>query len=82
MARPFCVHVDHRRLSGNNQSMSKKKNLIKQAKETLERAAAEKLEKQAEFLKLRGKIRWEGDLDEMRTDSRELQDWYDFQYKQ
>ena len=62
--------------------MLERRSQIKQTKETLERIKAEQLETQAEFRKLRGKFHWEGDLDEMRTDSRQLQDWYDFQYKQ
>ena len=62
--------------------MSKKKNLIEQANGISERVDAEQLEKQAEILTLHGKFHWDGDLDEMRTDSRQLQDWYDFQNKQ
>ena len=60
--------------------MSEKKSLVKHAKETVERVAAEQLKKQAELRKLRGSFHWEGDLEDMRTDSQQLQDWYDSQY--
>jgi hypothetical protein len=55
--------------------MSEKKILKNEVKETLELVDLQRLEKQAEFRKLRGKFRWEGDLEKMRTDSQELQAW-------
>ncbi len=41
----------------------------------------ELLKKQFELKKLRGKIPWEGDLEEMRTDPQWLQDWCDSQWE-
>ncbi len=35
----------------------------------------ELLERQAEIRELRGKFDWRGDLDVMRTDSKQLQEW-------
>ena len=62
--------------------MSKKKSLVKAAKNTVERVDAEQLERQSELRKLRGTFHWEGDLDEMRADSQQLQDWYNRQNSQ
>ncbi len=60
--------------------MTESNNLVNESMEKLDLIDAERLKKQGELRKLRGKFHWEGDLEEMRADSQQLQDWYDSQY--
>jgi hypothetical protein len=61
--------------------MSKKKIPTTENTEISKREEAERLKTQLGFQKLRGKVKWEGDLEEMRTDSQQLQDWCDSSYQ-
>lgn len=57
---------------------------LRTKREVVELALKEllRLRRQTDLKELKGKFHWEGDHEEMRTDSRQLQDWYDSQYEQ